>query len=98
MNIAHTHSIEDCKNKYPFGSPSKGKGGGSKGKGKDGKGRGKGSKGSKGMGKGKGKGKSKGHTPGLGHQLPLQASPGSTGSSLQFGRRHMLLLPPEGTL
>jgi hypothetical protein len=61
MNIAHTHSIEDCKNKYPrFGSPGKGKSSGSKGKGKDGKGRGKGSKGGKGMSKGKGKGKSKG--------------------------------------
>jgi hypothetical protein len=42
MNIAHTHSIEDCKNKYPrFGSPGKGKGNGSKGKGK-GKGKSKG--------------------------------------------------------
>jgi hypothetical protein len=69
MNIiAHTHSIDDCKNKYPrFGSP--------------GKGRGKGSKGGKGMGKGKGKGKSKGHPPGLGLQLPLQASTGSIFSS-----------------
>ena len=83
MNIiAHTHGIEDCKNKYPrFCSPGKGKGGGSKGRGKDGKGRGKGSKGGKGMGKGKGKGKSKGHTPSLGLQLPLQASSGSTASS-----------------
>jgi hypothetical protein len=35
MNIAHTHSFEDCKNKYPrFGTPGKGKGIGSKGKGK----------------------------------------------------------------
>jgi hypothetical protein len=83
MNIAHTHSIEDCKNKYPrFSSPGKGKGSGSKGKGKGGKGRGKGSKGGKGMVKGKGKGKSKGHTPGLGLQLPLQASTGSTASSV----------------
>ncbi len=82
MNIAHTHGIDDCKNKYSrFGSPGKGKGGGNKGKGKDGKGRGKGNKGGKGMGKGKGKGKSKGHPPGLGLQLPLQASTGSTSSS-----------------
>ena len=82
MNIAHTHSIEDCKNKYPrFGFPGKGKGIGGKGKGKDGKGRGKGSKGGKGMGKGKGKGKGKGHAPGLGLQLPMQASSSSTSSS-----------------
>jgi hypothetical protein len=82
MNIAHTHSIEDCKNKYPrFGSPGKGKGSGSQGKGKDGKGRGKGSKGGKGMGKGKGKGKSKEHTHGLGLQLPLHTSTSSTASS-----------------
>ncbi len=77
-----SHSIGDCKNKYPrFGSPGIGKGIGGKGKNKDGKGRGKGSKGGKGMGKGKGKGKGKGHTPGLGLQLPLQASNNSTSSS-----------------
>ncbi len=103
MNIAHTHSIEDCKNKYPrFGSPGKGKGSGIKGKGKDGKCRGKGIKGGKGMAKGKGKGKSKGHTPGFGLQLPLQAFTGSTSSSASKPNTNLadvtcyLFLPPEG--
>ncbi len=82
MNIAHTHSIEECKNKYSrLGMPGKGKGSVSKGKSKDGKGRGKGNKGGKGMGKGKDKGKGKGHTPGLGLQRPLQTSTGSSASS-----------------
>jgi hypothetical protein len=104
MNIAHTLSIEECKNKYSrIGTPGNGKGSVGKGKGKDGKGRGKGSKGGKGMGKGKGKGKGKGHTRGLGLQLPLQTSASSFRflgwqDNHQLGRCHMLLLPPERTL
>jgi hypothetical protein len=71
MNIAHTHSIEECKNKYSrLGTPGKGKGSVGKGKGKDGKDQGKGSKGDKGMGKGKGKGKDK-HQLGRCHMLLL---------------------------